>query len=190
MRGVRFVAAMVVLSALACGGDPSATTGADQDVTSGAALEKTAKSLTVYWFEKGTIANIASANGSLSKAPGDGSDSSGQAGFHVYQMDNADDGLPFVDVTSSSFQPYLVIKQRDCASCTAFVAGTKTASGWEIKHAGPKNGSQEGPIAGAHDTGHFELFVTSVDNLNASKDLHAIGKAVTDGSYTLTTTLE
>src|SRR4029079_13137487 len=61
-----------------------------------AQLAKTAKSLMLYWYEKGTIGNMATVRDSLSRADGDGTDSDGKAGFHVYRLTNEDDGMPTI----------------------------------------------------------------------------------------------
>jgi hypothetical protein len=189
-----------VVGSVACGGDPKPTAGSSAigggQALSGedAALEKTAKSLRLYWSEQGTLTtdsdSSSSANGTFAPAPGDGRDDGGKLGFHMYRFNNEDDASPTVTVTSPDFQPYLVIKQRDCSACMKVVAGVKVGAVWEIRNASPVYAELDGPTVLPHDGQYLELYVTSVDNLKASTDEKQIGRAVTKGSYRIQVQLE
>jgi hypothetical protein len=181
------LSALLAVTALAgCAASPSSEP--DGRSASEEALTSTSDLLTiarrVAWADKGNLnpSFQVGTNGTLVIKD---IDRDGAAGFHAYRTTWSEDAVPSYDVVAD-FQPVLVVKVKDCSTCTSITVGTKRADGkFEIKQAQPKEGTMEGPTLGDSSEFEHEVFITSVANLEASSDPHRVGKAVTNGSYNI-----
>jgi hypothetical protein len=168
----------------ACSGPASdGAVAGDDALASGSTSSLQAIARRVQWADKGELNSSVGTDGTLTA---NDIDRDGSAGFHGFTTSWTDDAIPSYDVVAD-FTPVLVVKVLDCVACTNVVVGKKnsTTGKYEIKQARPKDGTSDGFILGDPAMSHHQVFVTSVENLQASSDPTKANKSVTNGTYNI-----